>query len=338
MVPVVDLNQKPLMPCSEKRAKLLMARKEATGFYKKGIFCIRLNREPSQRNYQDIAITVDPGSKREGFTVATKKKQVINIQSDTPSKAKEKVEFKRAMRRARRNRKTPYRTCRSNRKIGRLPPSTKARWDSKYRIIKLLSSIIPINKMAIEDITAETKRGAKKWNKSFSPLEVGKQYFYKKMVNYFKSENFVTVKGFQTSEKRKELGLKKTNKKLDDRWDAHLVDTFCIQQIAFNHVFMPFKGFYKFERIELYKRQLHVANPIKGGHRRPYGGTRSEGISRGTLVKHHKYGICYVGGNMDGNVSLHNYRTGSRLTQNAKPNDINILTTLKWRVNLCKGL
>ena len=34
-----------------------------------GIYCIRLNKEPSDRNTQEIVVGVDPGSKKEGFTV-----------------------------------------------------------------------------------------------------------------------------------------------------------------------------------------------------------------------------------------------------------------------------
>lgn len=336
MVPVVDLDQKPLMPCSEKRARKLMEQGKATGFFKKGIFAIRIDFEPSFRNYQDIAVTVDPGSKREAFTVASKTRQIINVQSDTPCNVKDKVEFRKIMRKARRGRNTPYRKCRPNRKIGRIPPSTKARWDSKLRIIKLLCSIIPINKMAIEDIAASTKKGAKKWNKSFSPLEVGKKYFYDIMEKMFEKDNFKLVKGFDTSDYRKSKGFKKTSKKLDDKWEAHLVDSYCIQAIAFGFDFKPFKGFLKFERIELFRRQLHVAGFLKGHKRRAYGGTRSMGISRGTLVKHHKYDLCYVGGTSKGLISLHSLETGARLCQNAKVSDLTIFTTLKWRVNLCK--
>lgn len=65
-VPVVDYNQVPLMPTIPKRAACWINSGKATPFFKKGIFCVRLNQEPSARNYQDIACGIDPGSKREG--------------------------------------------------------------------------------------------------------------------------------------------------------------------------------------------------------------------------------------------------------------------------------
>ena len=50
--------------------------------------------------------------------------------------------------------------------------------------------------------------------------------------------------------------------------------------------------------------QLHALQPSKGGVRRLYGGTRSEGFKRGSYIKHPKYGVCYVGGASKGCISL----------------------------------
>ena len=41
--------------------------------------------------------------------------------------------------------------------------------------------MFPIECFIVEDIKAKTWQGSKKWNVSFSPLEVGKQWFYKEM-------------------------------------------------------------------------------------------------------------------------------------------------------------
>ena len=93
MVPVLDSKKIPLMPCSERRARILMSRGDAKPYWKRGIFCIILQREPSARNYQEIALGIDPGSKREAYTVATEKSVIINIVTDTPSDVKDKVIF-----------------------------------------------------------------------------------------------------------------------------------------------------------------------------------------------------------------------------------------------------
>ena len=67
----------------------------------------------------------------------------------------------------------------------------------------------------------------------------------------------------------------------------------------------------------LHRRHLHTLQPAKGGIRSPYGGSRSFGIKRGTLVIHRKYGRCVVGGCSlkKRRIGLHSYRTNKRLTQ-----------------------
>ncbi len=52
----------------------------------------------------------------------------------------------------------------------------------------------------------------------------------------------------------------------------------------------------------------------------------SLGLKRGSLVKHPKYGVVYVGGNSKGKVSLHSVKTGVRLCQNANTEDCKFLT------------
>jgi hypothetical protein len=66
-----------------------------------------------------------------------------------------------------------------------------------------------------------------------------------------------------------------------------------------------------------HRRQLHRLQASSGGRRRPYGGTRSLGLKRGTIVMHSKYGMCTVGGfdRRRNTLSLHAYRTNTRLTK-----------------------
>ena len=59
MVPVLDKDKKPLMPCSEKRARKLLEKEEARPYWSRGVFCIILQKEPSSRIYQDIAIGIN---------------------------------------------------------------------------------------------------------------------------------------------------------------------------------------------------------------------------------------------------------------------------------------
>ena len=60
-VPVVDQRQQPLMPTTPARARRWLKSGKATSFWKGGIFCVRLNAEPSARATQPIAVGIDPG-------------------------------------------------------------------------------------------------------------------------------------------------------------------------------------------------------------------------------------------------------------------------------------
>jgi hypothetical protein len=331
MVPVLDKEKVPLMPCSEKRARKLMEKGEAKAYWKNGVFCIILQKDPSERNYQDVVVGIDPGSKRTGITVVTEKHVVCNQLFDTPSEVKKKVEQRRTLRRSRRQRKTPYRKCRSNRAIGGVPPSTKAFWGTHLRGIDFWEKIIPVTIVAIEDVAAESKKNCKKWNKNFSPLEVGKQYF----ADEIEKRNLKLYKfsGHETYNQRISRGFKKDSNKMADRWEAHNVDSHCLCELAIGNI-QPFHGIKKCELFQWHRRQLHVANFQKNHTRKEYGTTRSLGLNRGTLVKHKKYGLTYVGGSSKGRLSLHDLNTGSRLCQNAKKEDCIVLTNLRWRTQI----
>ena len=81
-VPVVDKNNNPLMPTTPSRARRWIKTKKATWFWKKGVYCVRLNTEPSDRKFQEIVISVDPSSKKEGFTVKSSLHTYLNTQAD----------------------------------------------------------------------------------------------------------------------------------------------------------------------------------------------------------------------------------------------------------------
>lgn len=328
MVPVTNRQGIPVMPCSEKRARKMLEKGQAKAMWKNQIFYIQLLKNPSDSKYQDVTIGIDPGSKKEGITVATDTKVVLNITTEAVTHVKDVVETRKNLRRARRNRNTPYRVCRFNRVIGNIPPSTKARWDQKLRILSLLQKIIPITVLNVEDVSAVTKKGKRKWNKSFSRLEVGKQYFRESIKS--KSLMLHETQGFETKNQRDLRGFKKTKKKLENVWEAHCVDSHALCEIATGTEIKPFKGMYTFENFCFSRRQLHVQNFSKGGLRKEYGRTVSLGIARGSLVTHRKFGLSHVGGSSKGRISLHSL-SGKRLTQSSKKEDLTVLTINKWR-------
>ena len=303
-VPVIDQNDKPLMPMRAARARKLIKTGEATPFWKNGIWMIRLNREPSDRDTQDIAVGIDPGSKKEGFTVKSEKHTYLNVQANAHTTTKKKIEKRRNNRKSRRGRKCRSRECRGNRNANkkRIPPSTMSRWSWKVRIVDFLRSLFPITTCIVEDVAAHTKKGSKRWNESFSPLEVGKKWFYEQMEERFSF--FYTLKGYETKELRDRYSLSKLKDKLSSDFHTHCVDSWVLAAHAVGGIVPNNKEVFCIAPIPVQRRCLHRENHKKGGIRTRYGGTVCLGIKKGTLVRSVKYGLCVVSGHMNGKINF----------------------------------
>ena len=311
----VVYNGSALMPTTPQRARLLIASRKATPFIHKGVFCIRLNQAPSDNKFQPVSIGVDPGSKKEGISIVTEKKTVLNIQLDAVTWVKDAVEKRRNARKSRRHRKTP---CRKNKYLNYsdkewLPPSTKARWQSKLNLIKFMKQVFPISICVVEDICAVTKEGQKKWNKSFSPLEVGKTWFYKELESIGLTVNL--LKGYETKALREQHQLHKSSQKLSNKWDAHCVDSWVLAASVMQSFPSINKSMILLKPIQFFRRQLHVFNPSKHGIRKLYGSSRSIGLRRGSIVRDPKYGICIVGGTSKNKISIHSIESNKRISQ-----------------------
>jgi hypothetical protein len=329
-VPVVSSTGKPLMPTSNKRANQLIKAGRALRRFSKGVFYIKLTQR-ADGDVQTVACGIDPGSKKEGLTVKSDTHTFINIQADAVTWVKDAVETRRQLRRARRNRNTPCRQNRFNRAIGSIPPSTKARFQWKVRLAIWLSKLYPISKFIVEDIKAHCF-GGRRWNKSFSPLQVGKKYFYNELR---KMAPVDTLQGYETFKLRNDAGLEKTKAKMSDVFEAHCVDSWVLANYwTGGHIKPDNTEMLLVTPLQFSRRQLHVQNFAKGGVRKQYGGTRSMGLKRGSWVQHPKYGTCFVGGSSKGRISLHSLETGKRLTRSAKSQDIAFLHYASWRTSL----
>jgi len=208
-----------------------------------------------------------------------------------------------------------------------------------------LSKLFPISCFVVEDIKAtarkykdayaalgQTDGHAKRHNDSFSPLEVGKQWFYEQLAKLGCVE---TKQGFETFEMRSQMGLKKLKDKASKGFYAHCVDSWTLANwFVGGHTKPDYTRVRSVTPLRFHRRQLHVQNPIEGNIRKSYGGTRSMGFTRGSLVKHAKKGLAYVGGTMSGRISLHNVVTGKRIGQGFKPEDCTFLSFNTWRTAL----
>jgi hypothetical protein len=327
-VPVISKTGKPLMPTRPKRARELLEKGKAVPRWKVGVFYLQLT-EREDGEVQKVVVGIDPGSKREAFTVKSSKHTYLNILSDAVTWVKETIETRRLMRRARRFKKTPCRPSRKNRARGSLVPSTKARWQAKLRIVDILEKLFPAVVFVVEDIKATTFHG-KKWNKSFSPLECGKQWFYSELK---KLGTLELKQGYKTKELRDALGLKKTYGKMEEKFSAHNIDSWVLaNSVVGGHTKPDNISIFRLIPLRFHRRQLHAFQPDEGNFRRPYGGTISQGLKRGLLVKHKKWGLCYLGGCSEKKgLSLHGLEDGKRICRNTKVQDLVVLRFNTWR-------
>ena len=328
-VPVTSKSGKKLMPTNPNKAGVLIKKGLATPYWSNGIFCIRLNYDTKEYT-QDICVGVDPGSKKEGFTVKSEAHTYLNIQADAQSNVGKKVAKRREKRRSRRSRKCPNRKHKkhnlSNR--NRIPAGTRARWDWKLRILEWLSKLYPVTHVCVEDIKARTKQYQKKWNQSFSPLEVGKQWFYSQIEKRWK---LFTIQGHETKAIRDRLGLKKSKDKKAETFDVHCVDSWClVYHVLGGDPIVDTTDIFCISPIPIQRRSLHREVPKKGGIRSRYGGTRCLGYTKGTLVKSIQWGLCWISGHQNGKINLTQMTTGKQRPQQ-KVDSFKILKRLNFK-------
>ena len=140
----------------------------------------------------------------------------------------------------------------------------------------------------------------------------------------------LTLQGYETKEIRDRLGLKKSSKKLAETFDAHCVDSWCLAYHTIGGQDIPDNTrVLCISPIPIRRRELHRQNPQKGGKRPRYGGTTFNGWVKHTLVKHVIYGLTRISDFSKQGISLYSLR-GKRLCQNAKTQDLKVLTRLNF--------
>lgn len=155
---VIDKNKKPLMPCSEKRARLLLLREKAV-VHKYYPFTIRLKERLIQNSdSQSLRLKLDPGSKNTGLAITHDKNRIETVCflaeiQHRGALIKKNMDSRRSLRKTRRARKTRYRKARfSNRACttGWLAPSLQHRVDTIISWVSKLSKITLINSISME--------------------------------------------------------------------------------------------------------------------------------------------------------------------------------------------
>ena len=165
---------------------------------------------------------------------------------------------------------------------------------------------------------------------SFSPLQVGKLWFYNQIAA--RGLRLKIVPGYETKAVRDALGLRKLKNKLANNFYAHCVDSWVLaNRLTGGHTTPDNESVLYIEPIQFQRRNLHDQLPVKGGRRRRAGGTMSLGLKKGRLVKHPKHGVCYVGGNTNNRLTVCDRFTGARLARNVRPKELRLLAYNSWR-------
>ena len=153
MVYVLSKTGKPLMPCENVIARLLL--KQCKAKVKRKIpFTIQLTYDSTEYT-QEVTLGQDTVSKHVGTACIANDVVVYQSQVELRDDIKSKMDSRRQVRRFRRNRKTRYRKARflnrkNSTKLNRLPPSVKHRVQAHIDEIEFCNKILPISKIVLE--------------------------------------------------------------------------------------------------------------------------------------------------------------------------------------------
>lgn len=153
MVYVLNKDKQPLMPCSNRKARLLLKQNKA----------IVINRTPftikllhgSSGYKQLVNLGVDAGSKTIGLSATTKSKALYESEVILRNDIVDLLSTRRQNRRTRRNHKTRYRECRFLNRVhsknkGWLAPSVENKINTHLKVVDDVCKILPICTIVIE--------------------------------------------------------------------------------------------------------------------------------------------------------------------------------------------
>ena len=191
-VPVKNMRGKPLSPCTQRTARLLLRDGKAKIISYRP-FAIQLC-IPTGETVQEVNVAIDEGSHHVGVAVTSGDKVLmkgdIELRQDISSLLKTRAD----LRRNRRQRKTRYRQPRwrnRRRKDGWLPPSLNARKQATFHWIDKLCSLLPNPKLHIEVGKFDTQ-------KMINPNIKGVDYQHGQTYGYEETRYFVFARdGYQ---------------------------------------------------------------------------------------------------------------------------------------------
>jgi len=185
LVYVISKNNKPLMPCSSAKARILLKKGKAT-VIRRTPFTIKLLFGSSGYR-QPITLGVDSGYSDIGLSAVSDKKELYSADVKLRTNIVKLISKRRAYRGARRSRKIWYRKPRFlNRKKreGWLAPSIQHKLDSHIKAIDKVKEILPITQINIEVASFDIQ-------KIKNPDISGVEYQNGPQKNYYNTREYV---------------------------------------------------------------------------------------------------------------------------------------------------
>ena len=158
---VINMHGEPLMPCSPRKARMLLMHGKAR-VVKRTPFTIKLL-HGSAGYKQPVVLGVDAGSRHVGISACTESMELYKEELTPRNDVVELLSARRQYRRGRRNRKTRYRAPRFNNRVrskhkGWLAPSVEVKIQEHITAIKRVCGILPIVLVRVETAEFDTQR------------------------------------------------------------------------------------------------------------------------------------------------------------------------------------
>ena len=186
-VAVLSMRGQCLMPCSPRKARVLLREKKAV-VKQKSPFTIQLT-IPTGETKQEVTLGVDAGSKHIGISATTAKTELFASEVELRQDVTGLLADRRALRRSRRARKTRYRAPRFNNRVhskhkGWLAPSIENRIQAHLSRIEAVLKLFPVTKIVIETASFDIQ-------KIKNPAITGKGYQQGELLDFFNLREYI---------------------------------------------------------------------------------------------------------------------------------------------------
>ncbi|MBR8838273.1 MAG: RRXRR domain-containing protein [Stigonema ocellatum SAG 48.90 = DSM 106950] len=311
-VPVVDQENKPLMPTTPARARKWIEKGKALPKRNNlGVFYVQLTQKPSDYKTQPVIAGVDRGKCFTGIAFQTRLATIVlfhaclpgfyksknlgkkNVKLDRQSvtaKMAKRAELRRTRRGQRINRNKPFKLRNhrqkrfNNRRKKKLPPSVLSNRQMELRILNEMALILPITEIRDEACGGDTKKNGL----GISRVTVGQEWFREQASLI---APVIEINSYDTGKYRDYLGLvKDKTDKSKQTQETHANDAIALAATRFiryrpfsrgnthGHEWVGFINitpapFIVITRPKLFRRKLHQENYTKGGLLKRQGGT-----------------------------------------------------------------